>query len=73
MSDPDSPRLPRKARRVLNKTTTESPQFDDGNEGFPRGANLYASLAPYPLLKACFLNIVVKSDATGLRDGGSCL
>ncbi len=41
--------------------------------GYLRGGDLYAARAPYPLLKACFLDIVAKSGKTGLPNGGSCL
>ena len=63
--------LPPKVRDVLLKA--ESPRFRDGAGGYLRGGDLYAALAPYPLLKACFLNVVAKSGKTGLPDGGSCL
>lgn len=71
ISGPDFTGLPRQAQDVLS--LAESPRFNDGAGGFLQGANLYSALARYPLLKACFLNIVAKSGATGLPDGGTCL
>lgn len=59
------------AKGILN--TAEAPHFNDGHGGFLRGPDLYSALTRLPLLKACFLNIIAKSAATDLQDGGSCL
>ena len=71
ISAPDFTSLPGPAQNVLK--LAESPRFNDGAGGFLRGPDLYSVLTQYPLLKACFLNIVAKSGATGLPDGSSCL
>lgn len=64
-------RLPAKAQAMLNEA--EIPRFNDGAGGFLRGLTLYAALDQYPLLKACFLNIVAKAGNTTLPDGRTCL
>jgi hypothetical protein len=71
ISGPSFGALNSKAQQML--TEAEVPRFNDGTGGFLRGAQLYSALDPYPLLKACLLNIVAKSAATTLQDGGSCL
>jgi hypothetical protein len=71
ISAPDFTALPGPAQNVLK--LAESPRFNDGAGGFLHGPELYSALTQYPLLKACFLNIVAKSGATGLPDGSSCL
>jgi hypothetical protein len=59
------------AQKTLNQA--ESPRFNDGAGGFLQGEKLYGALGNYPLLKACFLNIMEKSRMTGLQDGSNCL
>ena len=49
-------------------TDAQVPRFNDGVGGFLKGPGLYTALDKYPLLKACFLNIVAKSAATFLQD-----
>lgn len=71
ISSPDFGALPDPAQNVLK--LAESPRFNDGAGGFLHGPDLYSALTPYPLLKACFLNIVAKAGATGLPDRSSCL
>jgi hypothetical protein len=71
VSAPPFAALSARAQQVLN--LAESPRFNDGAGGFLQGPKLYDALNPYPLLKACFLNIVAKAGATGLPDGGNCL
>ena len=71
ISAPDFTALPSPAQEVLN--LAESPRFNDGAGGYLRGPDLYSALMRYPLLQACFLNIVAKSGAAGLPDGGNCL
>jgi len=63
--------LPPKARQVLEEA--QVPRFNDGTGGYLTGTQLYAALGPYPLLKACYLNIMAKSTATPLPDGQTCL
>ncbi len=60
-----------KARQMME--AAQAPRFNDGVGGYLTGSQLYAALDPYPLLKACFLNIVAKSAATPLPDGQTCL
>ncbi|MEI9970695.1 MAG: hypothetical protein WDO73_00850 [Ignavibacteriota bacterium] len=71
ISAPDFTALPSQAQNVLN--LAESPRFNDGLGGFLSGPALYSALTPYPLLKACFLNIVAKAAATALPDSTNCL
>jgi len=71
ISAPGFALLPSQAQQVLN--LAKSPRFNDGAGGFLQGPDLYSALTEYPLLKACFLNIVAKAGATGLPGGGSCL
>ena len=70
ISGPEFSALSAPAQKVLN--LAESPRFNDGEGGFLQGARLYAELGKYPLLKACFLNIVAKSASVKLPSG-SCL
>ncbi len=60
-------KLPTSAQGMLEQAS--APPFNDGAGGFLQGEKLYAALDPWPLLKACFLNIVAKSAATPLQDG----
>lgn len=71
ISAPDFAALPGPAQNVLK--LAESPRFNDGAGGFLQGPDLYSALTQYPLLKACFLNIVAKAGATGLANSRSCL
>ena len=71
INGPGFDRLPPKARQMLSEA--EVPAFNDGAGGFLQGLPLYTALAPFPLLKACYLNIVAKSAQTSLPDGGNCL
>jgi hypothetical protein len=64
-------RLSAQAQRMLNEA--EVPRFNDGAGGFLQGLPLYAALDKYPLLKACYLNIVAKSAQTNLQDNLTCL
>ena len=59
------------ARQVLGEA--QVPRFNNEKGGYLTGSQLYAALDPYPLLKACYLNIVAKSAATPLPDGQTCL
>jgi len=71
ISGPAFASLSPQAQKILNQA--ESPRFNNTVGGFLQGDALYSALANYPLLKACFLNIVQKSRATGLQDGSTCL
>src|ERR1051326_6490908 len=45
----------------------QAPRFNNGAGGFLQGDALYSALSTYPLLKACFLNIMEKSRMTFLQ------
>ncbi len=71
ISAPAFGKLQGKAQDML--TQAMAPRFNDGSGGFLQGPALYSALDPYPLLKACFLNITAKSAATKLPDNQSVL
>jgi len=71
ISAPTFSQLSAEAQTMLNQA--QSPRFNNGIGGYLRGADLYLALDAYPLLKACFLNIVAKSALTHLQSGDSCL
>jgi hypothetical protein len=71
ISAPAFASLDTKAQNTLN--LAESPRFNNGAGGFLQGNALYTALGSYPLLKACYLNIMEKSRVTGLQDGSHCL
>jgi hypothetical protein len=71
ISAPDFTRISPQAEIILNQA--QVPLFNDGAGGYLDGKTLYDALDRYPLLKACFLNIVAKSAATVLPDGSSVL
>lgn len=71
ISAPAFVQLPSGAQSILSQA--QSPRFNDGAGGYLKGAALYSALDPFPLLKACFLNIVAKSAATPLQNGETCL
>ncbi|MGH9667164.1 MAG: hypothetical protein ACRD9L_22295 [Bryobacteraceae bacterium] len=71
ISAPVFDRLPVKARQMLNEA--QIPLFNDGAGGYLQGLPLYAALDRYPLLKACYLNIVSKSAQTNLPDNQTCI
>jgi hypothetical protein len=60
-------KLPPLTRAMLQRA--EAPRFVDAAGAFLKGPALYSALDPYPLLKACFLNLVAKSATTLLQDG----
>ena len=64
-------KLAPKAQGMLAQAMVAS--FNDGAGVFLQGSQLYSALDRFPLLKACFLNMVAKSAATNLPDGHSVL
>ncbi len=68
---PGHAQLHPRLRSILEQS--ETPRFIDAGGGFLQGETLYNALDAEPRRKACLLNIAVKSEATVLRDGSSCL
>ncbi len=71
ISGPPYSKIPKNAKPLFAAAAV--PRFADSAGALLQGAALYAALDPYPLLKACVLNIIAKSSAIALQDGKTVL
>jgi len=63
-------KLPDAAKNILR--LAQAPRFNNGTGGFLANEELYNAIGTFPLLQACFLNIVAKSSASALNTGEPC-